>query len=113
MKTSVNTIILTTTTIVPLNTGANDISPFSKASYQLVWDYTLGGDSAGNVTLQTSDDGVNFVNYPSAVVPFTSTSLSDMFEFTSIGIRWCRLNFDIVSGSGGQVTVYGHFIREY
>ena len=77
-----------------------------------MYDYSGGGTAAGTIQLQTSDDNVNWVNYPSGSVAFTSSSTSDMFEFTSIGIKYARLTVTVSTGSGGNITINAHFLRE-
>jgi hypothetical protein len=108
--TSLDTVVLTQTPIVSLTTGGNDISQFTKCSYQIVYDFTAG-TSAGDMILEASNDGVNYVAYPTATIAFTNSSTSDIFEFTSIGIRFARIRIDVTSGTGGLVTIYGHFVR--
>lgn len=89
------------------NTPAISVAPYQLVSLQVI--FTFGaGTSAGSVSLQSSNDGVNFSTVPSSSLSYTSTTTNHIIELQRVGFKFLRLANTHTSGSGGTCKVIAH-----
>jgi len=90
------------------NTPAISVAPYALVSLQIIFDFTGGASSAGSVSLQSSNDGVNFSTVPSSSLAYTNTTTNHIIELQRVGFKFLRLNNAHTSGSGGTCKVIAH-----
>lgn len=91
------------------NAPAIDVSKYDKYSYQITFTYGMGDTSAGNVSLQVSDNNVLFSTVTSSILAFTSATTNHVIEVTEVGHQWSQVNIDNTAGTGGtcKITFFG------
>ncbi len=82
-----------------------DVSIYSKFSFQAVYAYAMGNDSAGTMKLQSSLDNTNFSDVPDSTLAYSSTTGNNVWEVIEKAAKYYRLAITKSSGSGATVTV--------
>lgn len=80
------------------------MSPFTSISYQIVFDAD-GGDSAGTVYLESSNNGVNWSPYPDTSLSFDNSTDNHLIEVDIYKSKYIRFTVANASGTGGSGTV--------
>jgi len=89
------------------DTPAISVAPYQLVSLQVI--FTFGsGTSAGSVSLQSSNDNVNFSTVPSSSLSYTSSTTNHIIELQRVGFKFLRLANTHTSGSGGTCKVIAH-----
>lgn len=81
------------------------MGPYSSISYQFNFDAD-GGNSAGNIYLEASNDGVFWSLYPGSTLAFTNTTITHLIEVDRFKTAFIRAVVDNTSGTGGTVSVF-------
>lgn len=93
-----NTMTPTTSAAADFTAGKVDLGDTTNYSFHFVF---TGSDIAGTISIQTSNDGTNFVELSSTAV----TSAADkMLSAAVSGYRFVRYDWDYDSGTG-NITV--------
>ena len=98
-------------TVIPLAGGATPkvaMGPYTSVSFQFNFDAD-GGDAAGNVFLESSNDGVNFNKYPDSTLGFNNTTPSHLLEVRIYKTKYIRAVVEKTSGTGGTCSVLPYF----
>lgn len=110
---SINEIILQEpiTFILDADLGSDVTSPnmlvgkFQTYSIGIVFTYAGLEDSAGDMSLETSDDGVNFKKMDGSDIAYTAASTYERYEMTLVAHKYFRVVMVNSSGTGGTVTM--------
>jgi hypothetical protein len=91
-----------------------DVSRYENGSFQFIFTYTGGNNSAGNVRIDVSNENVptSFSEYPNSSLNFLNTTASHIIEFTQFASRYYMPVITNTSGTGGTVRIIGHFITK-
>lgn len=91
-------------------TPAISVAPYQLVSLQIIFDFSGGATSAGDVSLQSSNDGVNFSTVPSSTLAYTNATTNHIIELQRVGFKFLRLaNKDKgAGGTGGTAKVIAH-----
>jgi len=81
------------------------MGPYSSISYQFNFDAD-GGNAAGNIYLEASNDGVLWSLYPDSTLAFTSATISHLIEVRVFKSAFIRAAVENTSGTGGTVSVF-------
>lgn len=98
-------------TVLSLAGGATPkvaMGPYSSVSFQFNFE-AAGGDAAGNVFLESSNDGVKFNKYPDSTLGFNNTTGSHLIEVRVYKTKFIRAVVENTSGSGGTCSVLPYF----
>ena len=90
------------------NTPAINVSPYQLVSMQIIFDFSGGATSAGSVSLQSSNDGVNFSTVPSSSLSYTNATTNHIIELQRVGFKFLRLANTHSTGTGGTAKVIAH-----
>jgi hypothetical protein len=90
------------------NTPAISVAPYQLVSLQIIFTFSGGASSAGSVSLQSSNDGINFSTVPSSTLAYTNTTTNHIIELQRVGFKFLRLNNAHTSGTGGTCKVIAH-----
>lgn len=95
-----------------VTSGLTDVSVFSNngGSFQYIFTFG-GGTSAGNVYIETSNDGTNWSLYPSSTLAYTSATTNHVIQVEKFGTKFVRAVVTNTSGTGGTVNVLAHLIQ--
>lgn len=84
-----------------------DLSYATSATFQVTWT-SLTGTLDGEVTIEASNDGSNWVARPGASLVLSSASGTDIIALNGTAMeRYYRVHYDQNNVSGGTVTVKG------
>lgn len=109
MKQTVDLVILESKALgASFETPAINVSPYQLVSIQIVFDMSGGASSAGAVSLQSSNDGINFSTVPSSSLNYTATTTNHIIELQRVGFKFLRLANTHSTGSGGTAKVIAH-----
>lgn len=91
-------------------TGGINVEQDLRYSWQAVFNYAgaASGNATGTISVQASDDGVNFSTLSGLSANYTSGTTNVLFEVTSKAHKWSRLAISSVTGTGGLVNAYFH-----
>lgn len=98
------------TVIESITLGADGYSPalnvdvFDKYSYQITFN-AGGGSSAGNISVEVSDNNAGFNTLAGTTLAFTAATTSHMIEVLQVAHGYSRIFFDNTSGTGGTAKV--------
>lgn len=109
MKQTVDLTILASQALgADFNTPAISVAPYALVSMQIIFTYAALEDSAGTVSLESSNDGINFSTVPSSSLAYTSTTGNHIIELQRVGFKFLRLHNEHDSGTGGSCKVIAH-----
>lgn len=83
------------------------MAPYLSVSYQFIFDAD-GGDSAGSIYLESSNDGSHWSQYPGSVLAYDNgvdNHIIELDQFRSVYIRARVVN---ASGTGGSAAIIAH-----
>lgn len=90
------------------DTPAISVAPYQLVSLQIIFTFGGGANSAGSVSLESSNDGVNFSTVPSSTLSYTASTTNHIIELQRVGFKFLRLHNAHSSGSGGSCQVIAH-----
>lgn len=93
-------------------TGAGSAYPTRQAEnfYQIAFHAIVAGTGAvtATVTIEVSNDGVNFCSTPAATITLSGTTSANDGFTTNAPWRYWRANATAISGTNAAVTVYAN-----
>ena len=108
MKQTVDLVIIESQALgAGFETPAISVAPYQLVSLQVIFTFGVG-TSAGSVSLQSSNDNVNFSTVPSSSLSYTSSTTNHIIELQRVGFKFLRLANAHTSGSGGTCKVIAH-----
>lgn len=90
------------------DTPAISVAPYALVSVQIIFTFGGGASSAGTVSLESSNDGVNFSTVPSSSLAYTNATTNHIIELQRVGFKFLRLHNAHTSGSGGTAKIIAH-----
>lgn len=109
MKQTVDLVILESKALgADFQTPAISVAPYQLVSVQIIFDMSGGATTAGSVSLQSSNDGINFSTVPSSTLAYTATTTNHIIELQRVGFKFLRLANVQTSGTGGTAKIIAH-----
>lgn len=96
---------------INLETGGStpkiQMSPYTSVSYQIVFDAD-GGNSAGTVYVESSNNGVNWSMYPDTSLSWDNSTDNHLITANVYKTKFIRFTVANASGTGGTGTVISY-----
>lgn len=84
-----------------------EVSPYSQISIQVNFNQS-GATSVGTMTIEQSNDKVNWATTPSTSQAVNNTVNNLVYNFATVTARYVRVAYTFTSGLGGSAAIVAH-----